>query len=364
MINLFHVGPKGFNIGNHAISLGLRYLLEHSFGDLVNLISIPATSRYETHRRAGLTASTVHEINQYGHGVIVGGGNLYENGELEVDLTALRALEPPLLLFSLSWGRIYNRQRQLVPRTDAMPDELIRALNDRAELSLVRDAATLQYLHELGATQASLGGCPTLLLDRMLNRLPELPEGKRGLALVSIRHPALMNIPLELQAEVHQLVPSLVEWLEATGYRDVRLLCHDHRDIPFAASLPPSQWLHTDDVLTYLALLRDCHINVTFRLHSAIPSFVFDRPFISLSYDERSRSLLETIGLSDWDFDIVTAGDPLAQVADRHARLSELGRLRDTTAGIRSQLIQTMFETFEEFAARVFHYQKSVQWEG
>jgi hypothetical protein len=120
MITLFLIRPKGFNVGNDAIYLGTQHFIYEAFGEVVNLISLPATSRYESQAKAGLTARTIHEINQYGHGVILGGGNIYENGELDIDLDALEALEPPLMLFSLSRGRVYNRQRQLKDRTDAM----------------------------------------------------------------------------------------------------------------------------------------------------------------------------------------------------------------------------------------------------
>ena len=118
MINLFCIRPKGFNIGNDAIFMGLRHFIHEAFGQVVNLIELPATSRYESQAKGGLTSKTIYEINQYGHGVIVGGGNLYENGELDVTLDALKTLEVPLMLFSISRGRIYNRQCKLVERTD------------------------------------------------------------------------------------------------------------------------------------------------------------------------------------------------------------------------------------------------------
>src|SRR5665647_1466823 len=117
MITLFCVRPKGFNVGNDAIYLGMQHFLYEAFGEVVNLVSLPATKRYDSVAHAGLTARSIHEINQYGDGVIVGGGNLYENGELDVDLDALEALRVPLMLFSLSRGRIYGRRDELVDRT-------------------------------------------------------------------------------------------------------------------------------------------------------------------------------------------------------------------------------------------------------
>ena len=76
MINLFCIRPKGFNVGNDAIYLGLQHFLCGAFGEVVNLISLPATAKYESHATAGLTGKTIYEINQYGHGVTVGGAIL------------------------------------------------------------------------------------------------------------------------------------------------------------------------------------------------------------------------------------------------------------------------------------------------
>ena len=168
MINIFCIRPKGFNIGNDIIFLALRHFIYKSFRQVVNLISLPAVSRYESQAKAGLTARIIHEINQYGHGVIVGGGNLYENGELDVDTNALLQLEPPMMLFSLSSGRIYNRVDNLVHRTDAMPPAVIAALNTKASFSMTRDNRTLEYLKNLGCKNAVCGGCPTIHLNHML----------------------------------------------------------------------------------------------------------------------------------------------------------------------------------------------------
>ena len=65
---------------------------DRTFGELgcvVNLISVPATSRYDSVSRAGLSSKLIYEMNQYGDAVIVGGGNLYENGELELRVQML-----------------------------------------------------------------------------------------------------------------------------------------------------------------------------------------------------------------------------------------------------------------------------------
>ena len=145
MITLFCIRPTGFNVGNDAIFLGVRHLLREAFGGFVNIVQIPATKDHAA-GWAGLLPKSLHEINLYAHGVIVGGGNLYENGQLDVDVNALRALRPPLMLLSLSHGRIYDHRHELVPRTDSMPDSAITALNAHAAISTARDDATFAHL--------------------------------------------------------------------------------------------------------------------------------------------------------------------------------------------------------------------------
>jgi hypothetical protein len=355
MINLFCIRPHGFNVGNDVIFIGLQHFLRESFGEVVNLISVPATSRYESQAKAGLTGRTIYEINQYGHGVIVGGGNLYENGELDVNLDALPSLEVPLMLFSLSRGRIYNRRNQLVPRTDAMPERVVQALHRKACRSLARDQATFTFLQRIGCDPV-LGGCPTIFVDRMADRLPALAECDRNTALISIRHPALMSIPLEKQAQVYQDILDLIALLRREGFADVRLLCHDHRDLSFAASFPDVDYVYTGDVYTYLALLRACAINVTYRLHSMLPCLAFGTPTIKISYDERALSLVETVGFGDWNIDMMQTRDVAARVRERYRHLKDLRTLRTDARPLWDKLHGTMLDGFRQFATEVRNY--------
>ncbi len=351
MINLFCIRPKGFNIGNDVIYQGLLGFLQRAFGSQVNVISLPATSRYETHAKAGLTPRTVHEINQYGHGVIVGGGNLYENGELEVSRRALAALDVPLMLFSLGSGRIYNRRHELTPRTDTMDEDVIRALDERASQSLARDETTAQRLRSCGCRKVRVGGCPTLFLDETLDRIPvfyHVPE-----VLLSVRTPELMNIPLCDQARVRSDVLDIVELLRERGYRDVKLLCHDHRDLAFAASFDGIEYLYTDDVFTYLGWLKACRLSIGYRLHAALPCLSLGTAAVSISYDERALSLMRTIGYGDWDINMIASGCVRDQVADRLDRLGELEHLRDRSASTWRALHRAMTDAFRIFAGEV-----------
>ena len=120
MKNIYVIRPFGFNIGNHVIYEGLKNLVLDTFKEPINLISIPATNKYNSYGKSGLTAESIYEINQYGDGVIIGGGNLFENGEILIDESAIKALRPPMMIIGVSWGSIYNEHGQLVPRTDSL----------------------------------------------------------------------------------------------------------------------------------------------------------------------------------------------------------------------------------------------------
>lgn len=356
MVTLFCIRPKGFNVGNDAIFMGMQHFLQEAFGQVVNIITLPATSRYESQAKAGLTARTIHEINLYGHGVIVGGGNLYENGELEVNLDSLRTLQVPLFLFSLSRGRIYNRRHELIDRTDVMPDRILQAINQKASLSLARDEVTHSYLNGLGLDQVQLGGCPTIFLDKQLWRLPRLPEVDQTGVLISIRTPDLMNIPLSKQAQVRGDVERIIAFLRAEGHSKIRLLCHDHRDVAFAASFTDIEYVYTSDVYTYLALLRSCSLNISYRLHATLPSLAFGTPTIKITYDERALSLMETVGYGGWNINMMASGDLLADVQDRYRRLDELPQLKHANQGIWSGHYETMLNSFRQFADEVNAY--------
>lgn len=356
MITLFNIRPRALNVGNDVIAIGMRNLLAEAFGEVVNVISLPATSKYEAHAKAGLDAATIYEINQYGHGVIVGGGNLYENGELQLDTNALESLEAPLMLFSLSMGRIYGRLNRLVRRTNAMPDDKVKKLNGKALFSFARCKATYDYLQGLGLSDARLGGCPTLFVNEIASRLPPVPASNQNRVLISIRTPNLMSIPLEARSHVRNDILGIIDLLERRGIGKPALLCHDYRDIEFAASFKGIDYFYLDDPMTFLAMLKSAKLNVTYRLHSVLPCLSFGTPSISISYDERALSLLQTIGFGDWDIDMVTSNDVAGDVANRLDRLHELDGLKQKAAPIWAGLRKEMCDGFEAFAGEVRRY--------
>ncbi|MGD1961214.1 MAG: polysaccharide pyruvyl transferase family protein [Fulvivirga sp.] len=352
MINIYNIRPKGFNVGNDVIHLALIHFVREAFKQHLNIISLPATSKYESQKKAGLSSQTIYEVNQFGDGLIVGGGNLYENNELEINPVALKALSVPMMLFSMSRGDIYNKKLVLSSRTDVIPDDKLRLLNQASNYSLSRDKATCEYISSLGCENV-VGGCPTLFLNEMPQHLVPISKDDQTDALISIRTPTLMSIPVSHQYNIKTQIENIIDLLKTKGYSNIKILCHDHRDIPFADSFETVEFLYTSDVYTYLSYLKNTRLNITYRLHSFLPAMSYGIPAIKLSYDQRALSMLDTVGLDDWNINIVK-DDVLLEIEKRIDALGDINQIRESlSSSFWPDLKNTMTSNLTAFATDV-----------
>lgn len=294
--NIYVIRPFGYNIGNDVIFYGLKKLVKALAPWEVNFVSMPATDRYDKGGRAGLTAQTIHEINRFGAGVIVGGGNLFENGELDLDLEALDRLRVPMMLYSLAHGRIYDERGRLQERTDSMSDKAIWYLCEKAAVVAPRDSGTAA---RLSIQHDSTVGCPTMFLPAEQVQKKDWTSE----CLLSVRAPELMNVPEKWRARMFTVVQEIIAEVQSRG-QVVTLLCHDHRDLPFASAFEVG-YRYTRDVKEYLGWIANCDLLVTFRLHSFVPAVGFRVPAINISYDERAARLVEDIGFGRWNIDLI-----------------------------------------------------------
>lgn len=302
MYTIANIRPFGHNIGNGAIHFALRNMLYDVFGRLVTIIDYPATSKHESTSKAGISKGNVHEFNRYVDGVIIGGGNLYENDEIYIDDVALKNLNPPLFLFSNSRGRIYGRNFQLQERSDVISDSKLKNLTNRADLSASRDRSTYNYICNLGSKD-TIGFCPTININRFKHNLPSLPANEEVGALISIRTPNLMNIPVQFQSRITDDIRHSIELLKKNGHKRVRILCNDTRDLDYAQLFKGTNsvdTLYLNDVYEYLSVLDNASIVVSYRLHASLPSVSLKTPVVNITYDERAESLCEDLGLQKY----------------------------------------------------------------
>ena len=139
-----------------------------------------------------------------------------------------------------------------------------------------------------------------------------------------------MNVSLRRQAMIHGDVRRIVELLGANGHENVSLLCHDPRDIAFAASFGDIPYIFQSDPHDYLSLLNSASLLVSFRIHASLPALSFGTNFINISNDERAKSLMQTVGLSECDVNLVEYKDYVLSVEDRLFRLQDLRNRIDT----------------------------------
>lgn len=345
---LFCVRPATRNIGNDIINKATADLLYAGFGEDLVLVNVPAIAGQQF---GGFTAKQVYDMNRLADGVVVGGGNLFENGQISIDPQALAVLQPPLMLIGVSHGRIYDRGGVLRDRTDSMSLAAIELLVSKACIAMVRDQATHSRLVRLGLANVELAGCPTLFL-------PANPPGttKDDTVMLSIRHPARMSVPPTVQWRVVDDVRRLLQMLKESGNSRPVLACHDYADIEFARGFSEVPLVYYDDTARYIAALRKSRLNITYRLHGLLPCLAFGTPCIHLSYDERGRSMLATVGMSDWDIDILSRADVVDTVARRIGEIPTYEAMRAAALPIIAQFRRKTEDLIAAFAKQVEYY--------
>ena len=195
-----------------------------------------------------------------------------------------------------------------------------------------------------------------MFLEQIKDQLPVLPEKEDVGVLISIRNPHLMNIPIPLQERVRQDILDIITRLKEKGYKLIRLLCHDHRDIPFAVSFQEVDYIYTSDTYAYLSLLQSCKLNISYRLHATLPCMSFGTPSIKISYDERASSLMKTIGLDNWNINLLDGDNIADKVVERIDNLHSLKRqLKDAKADW-NKLHKNMITSLKNFSNDVYKY--------
>lgn len=345
MTTLFCIRPTTRNIGNDLIYKATCDLIHDVMGQDVALVSIPALKGAQY---GGLTAAQVYDINRLADGVILGAGNLFENGQLSFDPQAFAALRVPLMLMGISHGRIFDERGDLMERTDSIPTETIRRLCERASVVMVRDDGTKQRLKSLGMTQVEVGGCPSLFIPEST-----VAADSNGRILLSIRHPSRMSVAPELQWRTADDVRGLVAALREAYGPCVYLLCHDYKDLEFARGFADVPYLYFDDAGLYLDALRAARFTVTYRLHAFLPCLALGTPSIHLSYDERGREMVVTAGMRDWDIDLIAERDVIAATMRRVGEFDRFRQLRAAARPVIDALQQVSVDALRRFAAQV-----------
>jgi len=341
-----------------VINRSVKYLVRQAaLTQPVNFIDIPASRKLDSGLLSGLGKSTVFYLNEAADGVIVGGGNLFENGEIDADEVALEALQPPLMLFSNSYGRIVGRAGKFITRSDHASKSVLQRLVNKSSYALSRDSMTQSFLRKKFECDTDLGLCPTIHVPDAYG-LTKAAGEESGMTYLSIRNPDRISGVEFLKYRVADAVEQVIKHYQEQEKLPLRILCNDLRDLRYAEYLYQRfgvEYCYTSDDREFVSILHCATAVISFRLHTSIPCFSLGVPLVNLSYDERALSLVKDLGLADRNLSIHEM-DP--QEVLPHI-INILEQRQESNAEMWSKIFQFQMSKMEEFIGDCRTYQAS-----
>jgi len=199
---------------------------------------------------------------------------------------------------------------------------LVRAALRLADFRSYRDAATKQFLDDLGFRTRRDKVYPDLAFSLPRTAIPadEFPRGPRpvvGLGLMLYAGRQSVDRPsATIYAEYLESLVVFVRWLLAHGY-DIRLLTGDICDRPavrdFIGLLRERSVVYdegrvVDDPVSsvddLLSQLSRTDLVVATRFHNVLLALLLNKPAISISFHQKCESLMSGMGLSEYCQDI------------------------------------------------------------
>lgn len=300
-MRIHHFYPRTKNLGDDIVKSGIDRLIRDIVPD-ATFQHFNVNSRGQDSIDYGLTRRTIERANREADVVIVGGSNLYEGSfgwdwGVHVELDALTKLRVPLWLVGIGTGSNFLSPPHKPSRR---AKTAIRALNNVATFSGVRDVLTRDWLHSLGVGNAELMGDPATFL---FNRPPS--ARRDGHIMISIPPRRFWSNKSHFWKvfgrgrAMFRAIASLVRVLRTAG-REVVITCNDPADLRLGQKLFGDSIVCPRTIDEYFSLLSQSRAVVTARLHTAVAAFSLGIPFILVDVDQRTRGFIETYQLDDW----------------------------------------------------------------
>jgi hypothetical protein len=334
---IHHYCPHTFNAGDHFV---VRAIRQHLTRYLPRAVFVPkaCSDNRGWGKPIGLRGENITFSNRHADAVLVGGSDQYNNWSLRIKKEEIAHLAPPLFLVGLG---VSSRSIDAPPRIDkASYLEDIRATNEKAALSSVRDHYTQRFLEDLGFNDSVVTGCPSMyLFDRDFSLDPGGPVA------LTFPFPVVRTGDKVAYSALVDSIGEIISMVRTLGLKPV-IVCHDDRDVTAAQQLFAEEEIYfsnyVDDVIRFY---ERTSVVVGSRLHASILASGLGKPFINVNLDVRGRGFTETFGLADWNLD---ANDP-GLVAGIGNRLTSV-LSGDLTAFDRFSTIRASFKrTYMDF---------------
>jgi polysaccharide pyruvyl transferase WcaK-like protein len=310
---IHHFYPRTQNIGDHFVQRGISTMIRRLVPD-ASFQLFDVNSRGRDKSAYGLTQSAIERANDEADLVIVGGSNLYEGGfgwpwGVHLDPAALKQLRVPLCLLGIGTG---SRFASALHKPSTRAKREITLLNELATLSGARDVVTLDWLKELGVTNAKLMGDPATFIFN--HPLQTNTTGRILVVFAPSRIASSKRQPWKARIRggaVFRALAELTRNLLEQGQK-VIVACNDPSDLPLAQQYF-SGWL-PDGVTCpqtpeeYFRLLSASRAVISGRLHTAVVALSLGIPFLLIDVDGRTSGFVKTYHLERWAVSASDAG--------------------------------------------------------
>ncbi|MCK5741333.1 MAG: polysaccharide pyruvyl transferase family protein, partial [Chlorobi bacterium] len=174
----------------------------------------------------------------------------------------------------------------------------IRAANEAAAMSSVRDQATSEFLTEQGVTKHIITGCPAMYL---FDNKFELKDS--NYCLLTFPFPVIRDSNREMFNNLTIIIKEVIKYLKSKGLKSI-ISCHDDRDVARAQEIfPEEQLFFSNYPEDYYDLYDNAVAVIGTRLHATILASGLGTPFININLDLRGKSFSETFGLENHNID-------------------------------------------------------------
>jgi polysaccharide pyruvyl transferase WcaK-like protein len=305
-MRVHHFYPRTHNIGDHFVQRGISAMIRRIVPEATFEL-FDVNSRGQNKTEYGLTRSAIERANRDADLVVVGGSNLYEGSVgwpwgVHLDPDALKNLRVPLFLLGLGTGSSFASPLHQ-PTQRAVAE--IKALNDHALLSCVRDLTTVDWLHRLGIAKAKLMGDPATFIFNQ----PAQPASRTGHVLITVPPRRVWSSKRQFWKvrtqgrPIFAALAAVTRRLVDEGQQCI-VVCNDPIDLPVARELFDSWSPHAvvcpNIPEEYFELLANSRAVVSGRLHTAVVAFSLGIRFLLIDIDGRTNGFLRTYQPGPW----------------------------------------------------------------
>lgn len=294
-IIIHHYCPHTFNAGDHFVIRSIRKHLSARIPEAL-FIPKPCANNRGWGSPIRLTGKNIDYSNRYADAVVVGGSDQYNGWSLRIRKDEIEELAPPLYLIGLGASSKNLDGKPNINKESHYED--IRAANEAAAMSSVRDKATSYFLTEHGVKKHIITGCPAMYL---FDNKFELKDS--NYCLLTFPFPVIRGSNREMFENLTVIIKELIKYLKSKGQKAI-ISCHDDRDVARAQEIfPEEQLFFSNYPEDYYDLYDNATAVIGTRLHATILASGLGTPFININLDLRGKSFSETFGLDNHNID-------------------------------------------------------------